>query len=132
MRAPMCAEDVAETGIEELFDKDGYLKAVCQRHADMLIARAVEGRACTGAMCGGAGRDATGVDAAVAQPLCGRRLVGSWLYCKTCFRVRQETGKTPAKPVLAVRSGSGTPPPSGSVVERRLRRELIQSVTHMM
>ena len=49
MQVPMCAEDVSETGIEELFDDEGYLTAICPRHANMLIARAVEGRACTGA-----------------------------------------------------------------------------------
>ena len=27
--APMCAEDVAETGIDGLFDEDGHIMAVC-------------------------------------------------------------------------------------------------------
>ena len=116
MQVPMCAEDVSETGIEELFDDEGYLTAICPRHANMLIARAVEGRACTGAMCGGADQDATGVDGSMAQPLCGRKMVGSRLYCLTCFRVREETGKTPAKPIRSARCAPDTPPPSGSIV----------------
>ena len=117
IRAPMCAEDAAEMGDSGLFDEDGYMVSLCRRHADLLIARAVEGRACTGALCGGTGGQSDAcVEVSVAQPRCGRTLVGSRLYCRSCVQVREETGKTPAKPLRAVLASSATPPRSGSVV----------------
>ena len=56
----MCAEDVAEAGCDDLFDEDGFLVGVCPRHAELLMARAVDGRACKRSVCGGA---AYGIDA---------------------------------------------------------------------
>ena len=44
----------------------------------------------------------------VSQPQCGRIRVGSRIYCETCDMVRVDTGKTPMKPVRAVR-GPPTP-----------------------
>ena len=104
-RVPICAEDVAETGCDDLFDEDGFLTAVCPRHAELLMARAVDGRACTGSVCGGTayGIDAAEDESPVPQPQCGRRHFGSRIYCETCFQVRSETGKTPAKPVRSFR-----------------------------
>ena len=104
-RVPICAEDVAETGCDDLFDEDGFLVAICPRHAELLMARAVAGRACTGSVCGGTayGIDAAADESPVSQPQCGRRHFGSRIYCETCFQVRAETGKTPAKPVRSFR-----------------------------
>ena len=47
-RVPLCAEDVIATGMEELFDEDGYCIGLCPKHAELVLGRAVEGRACTG------------------------------------------------------------------------------------
>ena len=113
-RVPICAEDVAETGCDDLFDEDVFLVAVCPRHAELLMARAVDGRACTGSVCGGTayGIDAAADESPVSQPQCGRRHFGSRIYCETCFQVRAETGKTPAKPVRSFRGTSSDGPSS--------------------
>ena len=113
-RIPMCAEDVAETGCDDLFDEDGFLVAICPRHAELVMARAVDGRACTGSVCGGTayGIDAASDESPVSQPQCGRRHLGARIYCETCFQVRAETGKTPAKPVRSFRGTSSDVPSS--------------------
>ena len=52
-RVPLCAEDVIATGMEELFDEDGYGIWLCPKHAELVLGRAVEGRACTCTICSG-------------------------------------------------------------------------------
>ena len=52
-RVPLCAEDVIATGMEDLFDEDGYCIGLCSKHAELVLGRAVEGRACTGTICSG-------------------------------------------------------------------------------
>ena len=41
-RVPLCAEDVIATGMEELFDEDGYCIGLCPKHAELVLGRAVE------------------------------------------------------------------------------------------
>ena len=50
-RVPLCNEDVQamqRAGLGDLFDSELFLTGVCPRHAEMLLSRAVEGRACAG------------------------------------------------------------------------------------
>ena len=62
---------------------------LCGKHAALVIAEAVEGRACTGALCA---RVDPSTQVSVAQPSCGRHLVGSRLLCEQCLSIRQATG----------------------------------------
>ena len=95
-RVPLCAEDVEATDDSSLFDDDGYLVGLCGKHAVLVVAEAVEGRACTGAICA-AIHSTSGVS--VPAPRCGRHVVGTRVYCDECFAIREETGETPAKPI---------------------------------
>ena len=95
-RVPLCAEDVEATDDSSLFDDDGYLVGLCGKHAVLVVAEAVEGRACTGAICA-AIHPTSGVS--VPTPRCGRHVVGTRVYCDECFAIREETGETPAKPI---------------------------------
>ena len=52
-RLPLCADDMAATGDESLFDEKGYLVELCSAHASVVISGAVEERACTGEACSG-------------------------------------------------------------------------------
>ena len=117
-RVPLCAEDVIATGMEDLFDEDGYCIGLCSKHAELVLGRAVEGRACTGTICSGhaSGEGEDSHISNVSQPQCGRVRVGSRIYCETCDMVRVETGKTPMKPVRAVR-GPPTPVSASSFVD---------------
>ena len=47
VRIALCAEDVEEVEGDdgEFYDKAGYLVGICPRHAPLVVARAVEGRA---------------------------------------------------------------------------------------
>ena len=105
-RVLLCAEDVIATGMEELFDEVG----LCPKHAELVLGRAVEGRACTGTICSGhaSGEGEDSHISNVSQPQCGRVRLGSRIYCEPCDMVRVGTGKTPMKPVRAVR-GPPTP-----------------------
>ena len=93
---PLCAEDVEATDDSSLFDEDGYLVGLCGEHTVLVVAEAVEGRACTGAVCAAIHRT-SGVS--VSTPRCGRHVVGTRVYCDGCFAIREETGETPAKPI---------------------------------
>ena len=95
-RVPLCAEDVEATDDSSLFDEDGYLVGLCGKHAVLVVAEAVDGRACTGAVCA-AIHPTSGVS--VPAPRCGRHVVGTRVYCDECFAIREETGETPAKPI---------------------------------
>ena len=53
LRVPLCEEDVEETEDAALFDDKGFLVGVCPKHAPVVLARAVDGRACTGEGCAG-------------------------------------------------------------------------------
>ena len=69
-----------------------------------------------------------------ARPNVGRRFVGSRLYCDNCFRLREDSGATPAKPVrvpkTVVSAGASVPPLTevgstpGSAVGRITARSL--------
>ena len=103
-RVPLCAEDVEATDDSSLFDEDGYLVGLCGKHAVLVVAEAVEGRACTGAICA-AIHPTSGVS--VPTPRCGRHVVGTRVYCGECFAIREETGETPAKPIRLLCSDVG-------------------------
>ena len=77
-RVALCREDVEATDDASLFDEAGYLVGLCGKHSALVTAEAVDGRACTGVHCA-AIDDNTGMSK--SQPMCGRRLVGSRLYC---------------------------------------------------
>lgn len=110
MRVPLCAEDVIATGKDEMFDDEGFCVGLCPKHAELVLSRAVEGRACSGSMCSGVASEDSGGASSVSQPQCGRVRVGARLFCETCDIVRRDTGKTPVKPLRAVRG----PPTTGS------------------
>ena len=95
MPASASTEDVEETDEASLFDDEGYLVGLCALHAEMVLARAVEGRACTGEVCSQAGPSGM----SRPSPRCGVALVGKRLYCQGCHGLRMLSGVTPAKPV---------------------------------
>ena len=95
-RVAVCREDVEATGDTSLFDEAGYLVGLSGKHSILVTAEAVDGRACTGVHCAAIDDD-TGMSK--SQPMCGRRLVGSRLYCDLCHKHRVESGKAPSKPV---------------------------------
>ena len=99
VKVPLCAEDVAATDDEGLFDEKGYLVGLCPGHAAMVLSRAVEGRACTGEACSVLDCES---GLSKAKPRCGTKFVGKRLYCDECYDVRVSTGVTPAKPVRAL------------------------------
>ena len=95
-RVALCREDVEATDNASLFDEAGYLVGLCGKHSTLVTAEAVDGRACTGVHCAAIDDD---IGMSKSQPMCGRRLVGSRLYCGLCHKHRVESGKTPPKPV---------------------------------
>ena len=95
VRVPLCAEDVEETDEASLFDDEGYLVGLCPAHAELVLSRAVEGRACTGEVCSQVGPSGM----SRSSPNCGVRLVGKRLYCEGCHTIRVSSGVTPSKPV---------------------------------
>ena len=104
-RLPLSAEDCDETegrlheaedGLDGLFDEAGYLTGLCEEHAEVILSEAIEGRVCTGALCAKINPESR---VSAARPNVGRRVVGSRLYCDNCFRLREDSGVTPAKPV---------------------------------
>ena len=55
MQIPLCLEDLEETDDDpSLFDDNGFLVSVCHKHANAVMSRAVDGRACTGEGCSAA------------------------------------------------------------------------------
>ena len=108
-RAALCAEDVEATDDASLFDDDRFLVGLCGKHAALVIAEAIDGRASTGAVCAALHAKTL---VSVPQPQCGRHLVGSRLYCDQCFAIREETGVTLAKPIRVLyHVGEETIPP---------------------
>ena len=51
VQIPLCLEDLEETDDPSLFDDNGFLVSVCHKHANAVMSRAVDGRACTGEGC---------------------------------------------------------------------------------
>ena len=142
-RLPLSAEDCDETeghlleaegGSDGLFDEAGYLVGLCEEHAEVILSEAIEGRVCTGALCAKINPESR---VSAARPNVGRRVVGSRLYCDNCFRLREDSGVTPAKPVRVpktlVSAGAsagasvspltetGSTPGSGGLMARALR-----------
>ena len=91
-RLPLSAEDCDEAewrlhgeegALDGVFDETGYLVGLCEEHADIMIAEAIEGRVCTGALCAKINPESR---VSAARPNVGRRfVVGSGLYCDNCF-----------------------------------------------
>ena len=127
-RVPFCSEDVEATDDSSLFDEDGYLVGLCGKHAVLVVAEAVDGRACTGAVCA-AVHSTSGVS--VPNPRCGRHVVGTRVYCDECLVIREETGVTPAKPIrllcadvddgVSPLTEMGSAPGSGGLPSRTFR-----------
>ena len=138
-RLPLSAEDCDETeghlleaegGSDGLFDEAGYLVGLCEEHAEVILSEAIEGRVCTGALCAKINPESR---VSAARPNVGRRVVGSRLYCDNCFRLREDSGVTPAKPVRVPKTlvsadasvspltETGSTPGSGGLMARALR-----------
>ena len=138
-RLPLSAEDCDETeghlleaegGSDGLFDEAGYLIGLCEEHAEVILSEAIEGRVCTGALCAKINPESR---VSAARPNVGRRVVGSRLYCDNCFRLREDSGVTPAKPVRVPKTlvsadtsvspltETGSTPGSGGLMARALR-----------
>ena len=86
-RVPLCNEDVQATqraGHGDLFDSELFLTGVCPAHAEAILSRAVEGRACTGEQCA----PLQGVQRAL--PRVGRVMAGTRIYCIECYEERCE------------------------------------------
>ena len=144
-RLPLSAEDCDETegrlhevegAVDGLFDEAGYLIGLCEEHAEVILSEAIEGRVCTGALCAKINPESR---VSAARPNVGRRFVGSRLYCDNCFRLREDSGVTPAKPVRVPKTlvsadvsvppltERGSTPGSGLGVSRRWSAGAVQA-----
>ena len=145
-RLPLSAEGCDETAgrlredegpSDGLFDEAGYLVGLCEEHAEVILAEAIEGRVCTGALCAKINPESR---VSAARPNVGRRFVGSRLYCDNCFWLREDSGVTPAKPVRVPKAlasaddsvspltEAGSTPGSGGLMARALKARAFRNV----
>jgi hypothetical protein len=65
-----------------MFGDGGFCVGLCPKHAELVLSRAVEGRAYSGSMCSGNAPEDTDGASNVSQPQCGRVRVGARLFVR--------------------------------------------------